>query len=158
MKTYNHTDVASRPIVLFHHYSKGKVPWLTVIRMWDKVSDYLLSSKHDPLDIGSGEVGFEDTTCINARNRHGSSSDLSTCTSSRKQKVKKKKLGPNGNDGFDDLSTMMSSVVSTCKELTRPSLTTSSSTINNIYVLSIEDLPLGELYKFLNQHRKHLDF
>ena len=29
--------------------------------MWDEACDYLLSSKHDRLSIGSGEIGFEDT-------------------------------------------------------------------------------------------------
>ena len=33
---------------------------VTTIRMWDKVSDYLLSAKYDPLTIGGGEVGFAD--------------------------------------------------------------------------------------------------
>ena len=60
IETYDHTDVASHPIVLSQNYSKNKVPFLTVIRMWDKMSDYLLSAKHDPLSIGSGEVGFND--------------------------------------------------------------------------------------------------
>ena len=58
--TYDHTDVVARPIVLFDNYNTHKIPYLTVIRMWDKVSDYLLTAKHDPLAIGSGEVGFAD--------------------------------------------------------------------------------------------------
>ena len=65
METYNHTDVESRPIILFHNYCKGKIPWLTVNRMWDKVSDYLLCSRYDSLMIGSDEIGLEDENAIN---------------------------------------------------------------------------------------------
>ena len=86
LETYDHTDVASRPIVFFQNYSKNKIPFLTVIRMWDKVSDYLLSSKHDPLTIGSGEVGFEDENNDNPPNCSGSSSDLSTLSPLKKKK------------------------------------------------------------------------
>ena len=35
-ETYDHTDVASRPIILFQGYTKNRVPFLTVIRMWDE--------------------------------------------------------------------------------------------------------------------------
>ena len=60
IETYDHTNVANCPIVLYQNYAKNKVPFLTVIRMWDKMSDYLLSAKHGPLTIGSGELGFND--------------------------------------------------------------------------------------------------
>ena len=49
--TYDHTDVVAQPIVLFDNYNSHKIPYLTVIRMWDKVYDYLLSAKHDPLRL-----------------------------------------------------------------------------------------------------------
>ena len=67
-ETYGHTDVASCPIVLFQSFTKNRVPFLTVIRMWDEACDYLLSSKHDPLTIGSGEIGFEDTATEDIQN------------------------------------------------------------------------------------------
>ena len=94
--------------------------------MWDKVSDYLLSSKHDPLTIGTGEVGFEDKNNDKPPNRSGSSSDLSTLSPLKKKRSTKRKIGRNDADGFDDLSTMMSSVVSTCKELTNPTPATAT--------------------------------
>ena len=84
LDTYDHTNVASRPIVLFDNYTRNKIPYLTVIRMWDKVSDYLLSAKHDPLTIGSGEVGFANNVCEE-------STDLSI---SGKTDKSKKKLHP----------------------------------------------------------------
>ena len=72
------------------------------------MSDYLLPSKYDSLTIGNGEVGFGGENANNQQNRHGSSSDLSACTSPKnKQQVQKRKIGRNEDDGLDDLSTMM---------------------------------------------------
>lgn len=58
--TYDHTDISSRPAVLIANYCTQRTPYLTVIHLWDKMSDYLLSSRHDHLYIGKGEVGFSD--------------------------------------------------------------------------------------------------
>ena len=166
LETYDHTDIASRPTVLFQYYSKGKVPILTVIRMWDKFSDYLLSSKHDPLSIGSGEIGFEDEH-ENNDPAPSSSSIISSSgvephkliASPQRKKAKKRKNAGTELDGFDDLSTMMSSVVKTCKHLTTvsPATKSPSTTVSN-HTVAIEDLPLDDLYKLIEQYRKHLDF
>ena len=56
---YDHSNITSRPIVLMQGYSKQRTPFFTIIHMWDKMSDFLLSSLHDPLFIGSGETGME---------------------------------------------------------------------------------------------------
>ena len=56
---YDHTDVSSRPAVLINRYYKQRIPYLTTIHLWDKSSDYLLSSWHDPLKIRLGEGGFD---------------------------------------------------------------------------------------------------
>ena len=61
LDTYDHTDIASRPAVLINGYCKQRIPYLTAIHLWDKVSDYLLSSRHDPVKIGRGEGGFDGT-------------------------------------------------------------------------------------------------
>ena len=58
---YDHTDVANKPAVMLESYGKQKSPFLTVIYLWDKMSDYLLSSKHDPLKLGNGEPGMNNT-------------------------------------------------------------------------------------------------
>lgn len=63
--TYDHTDVVSRPIVLFQNYMKNRVPFLRMTRIWDQACNYLLSSKHDALTIGSCEIGFEDANVNN---------------------------------------------------------------------------------------------
>ena len=53
--TYDHTNIASRPAVLMEGYCPQKIPFLTVIFLWDKNVDFLLSSRHDPLNIGQGD-------------------------------------------------------------------------------------------------------
>ena len=44
VQIYNHTDIHSCPIVLFQNYTTNKILFLTVIPMWDKLSDYILYS------------------------------------------------------------------------------------------------------------------
>ena len=54
---------------------------------------------------------------------------------------------------------MISSVVSTCKELTSPvSPTPSPSKRVTSTNAPLEHLPLDELYKLQSQHRQHLEF
>ena len=55
---YDHTNVESRPLVLFNLYSKSKEPYLTVIRLWDNQVQNLLCAKYDPIFLGTGEVGM----------------------------------------------------------------------------------------------------
>ena len=62
IETYDHTDVSSRPAVLIEGYAKQKAPFLIVAHMWDKMSEYLLSSCHNPLVIGTGEPGISSPT------------------------------------------------------------------------------------------------
>ena len=116
-ETYDHTDVASRPIILFQGYTKNRVPFLTVIRMWDEACDFLLSSKHDPLTIGSGEIGFDEGT---------TTEDLQTASvTSSPDKVRRKRkntLSDNSKGGNTDLSSMLSTVVKTCESLNSSSL------------------------------------
>ena len=58
INTYDHTIVEDRSPNLLVKYSKQRAPYLTVIHLWDKMSDYLLSSIHNKLVIGRGEVGM----------------------------------------------------------------------------------------------------
>ena len=53
LPNYNHTNIAERPLILFHLYAKTKEPYLTVIRLWDKSVDNILCSKYDPIDIAT---------------------------------------------------------------------------------------------------------
>ena len=65
---YDHTDVSSRPLILFDLYAKSKEPFLTVIRLWDNNAGNILCSKSNPINIGSGEVGCEDGTLNGTQN------------------------------------------------------------------------------------------
>lgn len=51
LNTFDHTDVASIPALLINGYCKQMIPYLTLIHLWDKFSDYLHSSRHDSLNI-----------------------------------------------------------------------------------------------------------
>ena len=84
--------------------------------MWDKMSDYLLSVKHDPLSIGSGEVGFNDA---NENDMLNVSVNDNSVQCVRPPSPKKRKHASTSG-GFEDLSSMISSVVTTCKGLTSP--------------------------------------
>ena len=55
---YDHTNVTSMPAVFINEYCKQRTPYLTVTHLWNTRSDYLLSSKYDPLNIGLGEGGI----------------------------------------------------------------------------------------------------
>ena len=45
-------------LCLLQNYCSDQSHYLTLIHVLDKSSDYLLSSKYDPLNIGVGEVGL----------------------------------------------------------------------------------------------------
>ena len=53
---YDHSNRGARPPILFVGYCTQTVPYFTVIHLWDKKSDYLLSSRYDPLVIGQVEI------------------------------------------------------------------------------------------------------
>ena len=54
---YDHTNVKNRPSILMEGYTKKKM-YLTVMFMWDKKLEFILSVKYDPLKIGRGEAGL----------------------------------------------------------------------------------------------------
>mgnify|MGYP006062123979 CR=1 FL=1 len=61
--------------------------------------------------------------------------------------------------GFDELSSLVSSVVTSCKELATPIPPTPPSSQKIVVSdVCIENLPLDDLYKWLAQHREHLEF
>ena len=78
--TYDHTNISSRPPVLMNLYSTNRLPYITVIHLWDHLSDGRLSSKHNPLKIGRGEPGMTSS----------STNTLSTLSSSSTPDKKRK--------------------------------------------------------------------
>ena len=95
---YDHTNMSERPSILINNYHTNKNPYLTMIYLWDEKVDFLLSSRYDPLNAGSGEAGMPrddeesdsvlSTTPLSARKR------------SRRHKIKVKKVNKNGTDGI----------------------------------------------------------
>ena len=92
---YDHTNMASRPSILIDNYHTHKTPYLTMIFLWDEKVDFLLSSKYDPLDAGTGEAGLlqdEDGSFNGSISGHTSgSSSIQRRSPKAKLKIKKTK-------------------------------------------------------------------
>ena len=146
LETYDHTDVASRPAVLINGYCKNRVPYLTTIHLWDKASDYLLSSKHDPVKIGRGEGGFDGLP-----EDISSMSDSSPNTRRRARKVRNIK---NNEPSTDGIAAVFKSVFDRIEQKNDGN----KKEISDSKVVAIEQLSLPELYAMIEQHKLHLNF
>ena len=108
---YDHTNVASHPAILLSRYTKYRVPYITIIRLWYKASDYLLSSRHDSLKIGGGEPAIrDDTTAITV-----SSGSVATASVKRKSSAKSNIKHANVLASLEEI---MKSVVAICESNT----------------------------------------
>ena len=132
-ETYDHTNILSRPPILLANYCKQRTPYLTVIHLWDKLSDYLLSSRHDTLCIGIGEMGMEDSTSGESPNK-----------GERRRKNEDPPVGL--NDAFN-------SVINLCNE----SVGFRNKPESN-EDLKIENQSLSSLIALIEQHKSHLAF
>ena len=106
---YNRTDVTNCLEILFSGYTKHRLPYITIINLWDKASDYFLSSRHNLLKIGTGEPGMgDDTTTITVF-----SGSIGSVSKSKKSRVKNRK-------DSDELAAegMTKSVVAICESNT----------------------------------------
>ena len=56
--SYDHTDVGSRPSILINNYHTHRQPYLTMIFLWDEQVSFLLSSRYEALNAGTGEAGM----------------------------------------------------------------------------------------------------
>ena len=108
MDTYDHTDVSARPAILIDAYSKQTYPFLTIIHLWDKNIDHLLSSKHDPLHIGKGEpgMGIDDNLSLLTEG-----SLKSSTTSPRMKNLKRK-----ADDSSNHVENVMKSIINMCQK------------------------------------------
>ena len=109
VETYDHTNIENRPSILLDLYCTQRTPYLTVIYLMDKATDYLLSSRHDPLRCGRGEPGMDE-------------SDISIVTSASKPPKK----GSAKITGLDD---MIKSVVDYCTKGEDNATTTKSDKV-----------------------------
>lgn len=96
LETYDHSIISKRPAICIENYNQDviKKPYLTIIHMWDEMSINLLSSKHDPFEKQTGEIGMESSSEDEVTSTVASSS---TASSSRKTKSDIKDATPNSN-------------------------------------------------------------
>ena len=129
--TYDHTNISSRPPILMNLYSTHRLPYITVIHLWDHLSDGLLASKHNPLKIGSGEPGM---------NSSSTSSLSSTSTPDKKRKAIE--------ESSKNVTDCMKTFIDMCNQNTK--VDTPTSTVDN--------MSIDELYKLMDQQKSHLRF
>ena len=146
MDTYDHTDVSSRPAILIDSYSKQKYPFLTIIHLWDKDADYLLSSKHDPLKIGRGEPGM--TPVDDQLSLLTQDSTKSASTSPRMNSLKRK-----AGASAKNVENMMQSIISMCRDNDSQYNPEAPKKKEND---SVENLPIDQITNLIEQHQKHL--
>jgi len=149
--TYDHTDVANRPAVLMEGYGKQKTPFLTVIHLWDKMSDYLLSSKHDPLQLGNGEPGMNKAQESSSQINMDSNSVSSTMSPKRGKKKR----------GYEDVELVMGKtmnrVVDLCEVMSKGNVGDDKPSPKPSDYL-VDNLSMDDLYKLIEQHKLHLSF
>ena len=156
---YDHTDVSSRPAVLINGYCKQRIPYLTAIHLWDKSSDYLLSSRHDPLKIGLGEGGFD-----GINEEHCNTSDSSPASKRRVRKAKKMSTEPSPTG----IAAIMKSVIDLCNDNSKANGKEASVSVGSAIIkegsvlgsglITMENLSLPELYLMIEQHKLHMNF
>ena len=121
--TYDHTNVTSRPPILMNLYISNRIPYITVIHLWDHLSDGLLSSEHNPLKIGRGEPGM---------NTMHSSSTLSS--SPNTAGIKRKAVEESSRNVTDCMKTFIDMCNQNTKSDVPSSVISSSSNVDTISV------------------------
>ena len=113
-------------------YSTNRLPYITVIHLWDHLSDGLLSSKHNPLKIGRGEPGMN------------SSSTLSTLSSTSTPDKKRKAV----EESSKNVTECMKTFINMCNHNTKADVSSNK----------VEDMSVDQLYKLMEQQKLHLKF
>ena len=130
-ENYDHSNISTRPLILFDLYSRSKEPFLTVICLWDNAIGNILCSKYDPVKIGSGEVGM--------LNNDNCSSSLSHSSVGKKRKA-------NALEVSLELKDAIKSIKDVCKDLKSTPKVANTTEKRKDDLKSIEDMDLNELY------------
>ena len=155
LTVYDHTDVTNRPAILIDSYTRKK-PYLTVIYMWDKVHDLILSSKYDPLKKGRGEAGLrrdtDDLSTTSALSSSGASKSSKRSTSRSPARTKP-------TDGPTAMASMVSEVIKAVYK----NEATSSQSVNKkkskvAPATRLEEQTLPDLMMLVEKHQKYLMF
>ena len=132
-------------------YCPQKIPFLTVIFLWDKHVDFLLSSRHDPLKIGQDEPGMSRTNNKTSDTVSMITTDVSM--GSPKSKTKLKKMAAT-TDGIQDMINNMATLV---KNANAGDNSSSKAVPIDEGTLLLENRPIKELLSIIEQHNKHLN-
>ena len=138
--------MSQRPLVLFDMYTKAKEPFLTVIRLWDNMSDNIMCAKYDPLNIGEGEAGMECSTLGSV-----DSSTISTTSSLSR----KRKLTNDPPVGIQDLTKSMTDLY-----YTYTSTVTKVKKVKNTNKkeMGVVSMSLKDLHEAIDQYKTHIVF
>ena len=120
------------------------------------MSDFLLSSRHDPLFIGSSETGMELTDDRSVVTNCGSSMTQSnppfvSRSPQRVNSASKKRL----IDGEIKLGDTMKSVIDMCSQVAK-GVTVAEKPAAKPSDYFVENLSMDDLYKLIEQHKLHL--
>ena len=129
---------------MFDLYAKSKLPFLTVIRLWDNDIGNILCSKYDPICIGSGEVGIDEESC----------SDISVLTTGKENKKRKAAL----LESTDVLKDVIKSLKDICEDQkTTPKIDNTQNARQNTSN-TIEEMSLQELFETSDQIKRQIKF
>ena len=143
---YDHTNMASRPSILIDKYHTHKTPYLTMIYLWDEKVDFLLSSKYDPLDAGTGEAGMHQDEDGSISGHTSSSSSFRRRSPKPKIKVKKSKH----NETNKSINDSMMAIVNL--------LNTNKTEEKKAAVAKEAEMSLADLNALYDKHVSHLKF
>ena len=132
--------------MLFDIYTKAKEPFLTVIRLWDNMSDNILCAKYNPLSVGEGEDGMECSTL----GIMDSSTVATSPSSSRKQK--------NTNDPAVGIKDVMKSMPDLCHTYKSTISKVEKEKNTNKKKMEMDSRSLKDLYEAIDQYKKHIVF
>ena len=133
---------------------------MTLIHIWDKKSDMLLSLKYDPLKIGHGEPGM---TSVAAATNTSSSMTISTLTSSSSTSPSSKKRKERGSKATFEINEVLGTMM---KFFRTDSDMNSIHKVNKVSegkavgdtIKSIDQMSLDELFNINEQYQNHLKF
>ena len=138
--------MSQRPLVLFDMYTKVKEPFLTVIQLWDNMSDNILCAKYDPLNIREGEAGMECSTLGSV----DSSTIATTSSPSRKRKLT--------NDPPVGIQDVMKSMTDLCQSYKSTVTKVEKDNNTNKTEMGVDSMSLKDLYEAIDQYKKHIVF
>ena len=159
VEEYDHVDVNGRPSVLIDNYSRKK--YLTIIFLWDELTDMLLCSKYDPFKMGKGEAGFrQDSDSSPHIEQHDASISGLSGTSDKKWKNRRKRIKEQQIDQAKQIADQMAHVVKTVIDLVN-SGDQKVAVVEKVIddknsSLAIENQSLDQLLSLMEYHKSYL--